>query len=747
MDQIKNIPLELQKLPNWVVWRAERTDTGKITKIPYCPSTGRKASSTNPHDWVTFQRACETVLQWDGLGFMFGGSPFAGIDLDRSDDPVLTAWQDEVVKTLNSYTEYSPNGGRHIYVLGSVLAGRKDASRKIEIYSEARYFTVTGNVALAVPIRDCNGNLTALWESISSRAPQPAFQLESQPALMSDENVWRSAATAVNGDKFKRLWQGDKSDHADDWSAADQALMNFLCYYSPDNEQVTRMFKASALGARKKAFRPDYIPRTIARARDRTLPTIDLEGMKKARDELEKVGRAASLPANTPSPSRTNRPNKAEYSLTCPPGLLGEIAAFIYEQAPYQVPEVALAGAIALLAGICGRAYNISGTGLNQYVVLLAETGRGKEAAATGIGKLIAAVCERIQGAAQFIGPEYYASEPALMKAFNAPIPSFLSIIGECGKLIKQLTSDRASAAQEGLLKRLLSIYSSSGKNNHISGMAYSDKMKNQASVKSPALSLFGETTPDQFYELVTPSTVRIGLIPRFLLIEYLGKRPVFNNAHGGALPSKSLIDGLCDLVAICLKYNRDNDVLDIAMDEQATAAHLKFSALMDDKINNSEDDALTQIYNRTALKTLKLAGLLTVGLNRMNPIVSRETYEWARHLVTVSSGLVERRINSGQVGEETNPVHQNNELDRILDQYLDLSVDIGDSFGADDLMRSTGYITTTYIQRRLYCLSAFRKDRNCRLAVQQSIKECIEAGRLEQVRLPTSNAVLFKVT
>jgi len=39
-----------------------------------------------------------------------------------------------------------------------------------------------------------------------------------------------------------------------------------------------------------------------------------------------------------------------------PPGFLGEVAQFIYGAAPRPVPEIALAGAIGLLAGIVGRA-------------------------------------------------------------------------------------------------------------------------------------------------------------------------------------------------------------------------------------------------------------------------------------------------------------------------------------------------------------------------------------------------------
>lgn len=47
-------------------------------------------------------------------------------------------------------------------------------------------------------------------------------------------------------------------------------------------------------------------------------------------------------------------------------------------QAPYPVKEIAVAGALGLAAGVMGRAYNVSQTGLNQYILTLAPTGAGK---------------------------------------------------------------------------------------------------------------------------------------------------------------------------------------------------------------------------------------------------------------------------------------------------------------------------------------------------------------------------------
>jgi hypothetical protein len=37
---------------------------------------------------------------------------------------------------------------------------------------------------------------------------------------------------------------------------------------------------------------------------------------------------------------------------------------------------------------------------------------------------------------------------------------------------------------------------------------------------------MIGETTPERFYEVLDESMVAEGLLPRFLTIEYKGKRP-----------------------------------------------------------------------------------------------------------------------------------------------------------------------------------------------------------------------------
>src|SRR6266567_4909839 len=108
------IPPELIARPQWVVWRLEATGN-RQTKIPY-QLDGRKASSTDPKTWTTFDKAFQLFEQgkFDGVGFVFSADdPYLGIDLDACRNPAtgaLTPWANQIVQRIDSYTEISPSG-------------------------------------------------------------------------------------------------------------------------------------------------------------------------------------------------------------------------------------------------------------------------------------------------------------------------------------------------------------------------------------------------------------------------------------------------------------------------------------------------------------------------------------------------------------------------------------------------------------------------------------------------------------
>jgi hypothetical protein len=152
------IPGEMRRLPQWICWELkEVTDHKggmKQTKVPF-RTDGKRASTTNPKDWVTFdaaERALRMNEEFSGIGFVFTrDSGFVGIDLDKCRDPVTgktEAWASTILRELKTYTELSQSGqGWHAIVKGSLPEGGNRRGR-VEMYGHDRYFVMTGKRAL-----------------------------------------------------------------------------------------------------------------------------------------------------------------------------------------------------------------------------------------------------------------------------------------------------------------------------------------------------------------------------------------------------------------------------------------------------------------------------------------------------------------------------------------------------------------------------------------------------------------------
>ena len=84
---------------------------------------------------------------------------------------------------------------------------------------------------------------------------------------------------------------------------------------------------------------------------------------------------------------------------------------------------MALAGAIGLMSGMCGRAFNTqTGTGLSMYTLLLAQTGIGKDGMYAGIDRLVDAVAILVQAVRNYMPRPQFEISSAHQK-FGATQP------------------------------------------------------------------------------------------------------------------------------------------------------------------------------------------------------------------------------------------------------------------------------------------------------------------------------------
>ena len=269
--------IDMKGLPQWLCWRIEERD-GEPTKVPYDPSTGEKAASTNPKNWTSYADAVSICKKrgYDGVGFVFTAEDdLCGVDLDKCLDPdtgEIEPWAAHIVKELNSYTEISPSGrGVHVLLRGELPTGRNRKGR-FEAYDRGRYFTVTGKHLSGTPqtLENRQEELGSVIrrvfvEESSNGHATFSSPLESADNDLSDDEVIRKASVASNGARFSRLWAGDTEGYCSH-SEADLALCGMLAFWTGgDAARIDTLFRRSGL-YRKKWDRENYRNGTVAEA-------------------------------------------------------------------------------------------------------------------------------------------------------------------------------------------------------------------------------------------------------------------------------------------------------------------------------------------------------------------------------------------------------------------------------------------------------------------------------------------------
>jgi hypothetical protein len=402
---------------------------------------------------------------------------------------------------------------------------------------------------------------------------------------------------------------------------------------------------------------------------------------------------------------------KRDSSWQLPEGLLGDIAHFIYHCAYKPNQEVALAGAIALLAGIAGRQYNTStSTGLNQYVILLAETSRGKEGAARGIGKLRRAIkdIDLTFNIDQFIGPSAIASSPALKKRLANVSECFYAQMGEIGKTLQKMTARNANPNDTELMGTLMDLYMKSGKYDSLKESAYSTKGENIPEIHSPCVSIIGDSTPGDFYKAMTLSDFASGLIPRFTIIEHVGKIPPSNNRK--VIPSPELVKRLMKFIGTVIKLQQaGHKVIEVEMSPEAQAFADKFESDYERKIEQ-HPGPLAQLWSRSHLRLLRLSSLVAVGavdwsnetadFTGFIPTVTLPMVEWAAGLIIRSNEIVEQRVEAGGIGQSGEADEQRKAIEGCISRFVKSTYKpTWGSYGITQEMHRNGQMTLRYLR------------------------------------------------
>lgn len=275
----------IKKEKIWIGWKlVQRPDDAKPTKVPI-QKDGQFASSTDPKTWATYDEVGENkgVVFEPTVGII-------GIDFDHCIDEDGNITNEQIrqfVTSAKTYVEYSPSKtGLHLLFKSTEridLEANKhhfNDTESVEAYTWGRYFTFTGNEHPdSKPLLEVDSDIfTMLLAQLGypwRKTTAPPVVTTGGKSHLTKEDILTKMFASKNGEKMKRLYDGDLKDYHNDNSNADLNLCLSLAFWSNKDYQMMKdIWLSSPLGQRKKTQdRTDYQNRTLNRAIEYTTDT------------------------------------------------------------------------------------------------------------------------------------------------------------------------------------------------------------------------------------------------------------------------------------------------------------------------------------------------------------------------------------------------------------------------------------------------------------------------------------------
>jgi hypothetical protein len=517
-----DVPNEIAKLPQWMLWRLEHG-----TKVPY-QINGQRGKSNDPICWSTLEECEESHSPRSGVAFVFCESdPYCGIDLDDCiNDGVYEPWAQEIINRFEgvAYCETSPSGtGVKLTTRAKKPAASKCSNGKgVECYDNKRFWTWTGKCIGAKYSTIGDGQQAVEWliekhlqagerktagarlEAPTVAAPRSLIDraktyCDSVPG--SAKGGLRNAAFSLSGHLHSIV--GEHGERLSDHDVLD--LLSSWNFRNSDQLREDELQEAAVNGRKNGTPPAEKLP--IA-----SIPVdhgIDFSEFRIPGGTQPESNRNPTVIESEPPPM---------FPADClrPPGILTEIVDYTLSKSMYPQPELAIAGALALLATVTGRKIQSEyGTRTNIYALGLAPSGAGKEQARKTNKELLNAA-----GGAHLIGPERIASSAGLT-SFVASQLSPLFQLDEVGRLLATMKNASASAPHLYNIGTVLMQLFSSSDQTWI-GDAYADAKKTPK-IDQPHAVVYGTAVPDGFWDGMTKESISDGLLGRMMIFEAAG--------------------------------------------------------------------------------------------------------------------------------------------------------------------------------------------------------------------------------
>lgn len=260
----ERIPIELKQLNHWVCWKRVKDPKHpeKPKKVPINARTGMEAKSDDPSTWCDFSTAAASAVEFAGIGFMFGGSGYFGVDIDGIADEIFSFTSGEYpddnivaefTSALGSYTEISQSGGGIHMICRGKLPGEGCRHENVEMYDIGRYFAMTGDIiGDLTQITDGTESIKPLYEKYigahrTTKTSAPAPSIRPRMSRNEDE-LLHLAMNSRQGLAFSELYAGNWEGKYSSQSEADMALCSMLAFWcGRDTAMMDKLFRRSGL--------------------------------------------------------------------------------------------------------------------------------------------------------------------------------------------------------------------------------------------------------------------------------------------------------------------------------------------------------------------------------------------------------------------------------------------------------------------------------------------------------------------
>lgn len=745
---VGSIPLELRILKQWVCCKADKN----LFQV-----NGQQAKTNDPNTWNTFEACVDAIGKYDliSVGLVLTkDDPYFIIDLDKtSSNPQWILLHQQIHDDFDTYSEVSSSGnGCHIIGKGELqgIDGFKNVEWGVECYSSGRYMIFTGNIYNQKPIAERQNLLNKLHQAFRPTIKVSPTSIE--PSNLSDVELVNKIYSAANGSVFEGFYKSGYPEGSDR-SSVDMAFMNFMAFYSVGAEQAIRLIKASALAndringpkeKRKKFSREDYLINTYNDAVSKPLAKLPL--IIDIGDYKDIVSKKISKPIS----------NSMTPEFFKPLGILGEVAQFVYDDSPRQIAEAAFLAADCFFGGIAGKAFNVSGTGLNQYNLLLANTGYGKGAVENCIDRLVYYLTSYARGKGYMvaadelklhIGPTFASGQGLIAQL--AISNCFSSTLDEFGLLLAKISDNKASGSDKAYYSNLLQLYNKSGYMQTFKGVKHSKKDNDIPEIVSPSVTLALLSTASSYYDVIKSSDFANGLIPRIFTMEYTGPRPSLNlNAHS-IVPSDGLLQRICDYITHSYTLRSANRVTNVKISNEMKLA---IDSYVGNKIKEAESNnkkPIADLWSRADMKAMKKAALFATCINPWYPEITTELMDISFKLIEDDIIRTSNHIMEGSISGDSDWEDKANRIvSGFLVRYINSPMkDLPNQKHLVEKLHTNKTIGWSYLQASVSLITAAKNSRSTSTVLfTKAMDNLIKGGYVSKVSVMGLDGSYYKI-